>query len=69
MLDWQDDALCAQTAPDMFTPVTGESTTTPKKICALCTVRTQCLEYALTHDVEGIWGGTTRRERRKLTNA
>jgi WhiB family redox-sensing transcriptional regulator len=53
----------------MFTPVTGESTATPKKICALCTVRTQCLEYALTHDVEGIWGGTTQRERRKLTNA
>ena len=26
-----------------------------KRICGACTVQTDCLEYALTHEVKGYW--------------
>jgi hypothetical protein len=35
--------------------------------CTGCPVRTECLEYALaTNSADGIWGGTTERERRAI---
>lgn len=65
---WQDDALCAQTDPDIFLPDKGGSTRDAKRVCASCPVRRQCLEYALTQEFNpaGIWGGTSVRERRAL---
>lgn len=67
-LAWQDDALCAQTDPDMFFPEKqGAPARSPKAICAACPVVEQCLEYALaTAQTEGIWGGRTPRELRHL---
>lgn len=37
-----------------------------RDLCSGCPFRRSCLAYALTHDVEGIWGGTTHLERRRL---
>jgi len=37
-----------------------------QKICGTCPVQQECLDYALRHDVEGIWGGKYHSERRKL---
>ena len=38
-----------------------------KAICADCPVRQACLEHALAHrEREGVWGGTTERERRRI---
>lgn len=69
-LDWEDDALCAQTDPEAFFPEKGGSTRDAKKICGSCEVRTRCLEYALEHNQQfGIWGGLSERERRKLRKA
>lgn len=34
--------------------------------CAVCGIRAACLDYALTRDDYGIWGGLTRGERRTL---
>ena len=66
-LGWQADALCAQTDPEAFFPEKGGSTRDAKKVCAACTVRSQCLEYALANDERfGIWGGLSERERRRL---
>lgn len=66
-LDWQDDALCAQVALDIFFPERGGSTRQAKSICAECTVSEQCLSYALELDERfGVWGGLSERERRKL---
>ena len=32
-----------------------------------CTVRSECLEYALAHQIEhGVWGGASERERRRI---
>ncbi|MFT8395697.1 WhiB family transcriptional regulator [Propionibacterium sp.] len=66
-LEWQERALCAQTDPEAFFPEKGGSTREAKKVCQSCTVRAQCLEYALAHDERfGIWGGLSERERRCL---
>ena len=66
-LAWQEDALCAQTDPEAFFPEKGGSTRDAKRICAQCTVRSECLEYALNNDERvGIWGGLSERERRRL---
>ncbi|NHB85680.1 WhiB family transcriptional regulator [Tessaracoccus sp. HDW20] len=67
---WQAEALCAQTDPEAFFPEKGGSTREAKRVCLSCTVRTECLEYALSHDERfGIWGGLSERERRKLKRA
>ena len=64
---WQDDALCAETDPEAFVPEKGGSTREAKQVCRGCSVRAECLEYALDHDERfGIWGGFSERERRRL---
>ncbi|OFT26648.1 transcription factor WhiB [Brevibacterium sp. HMSC08F02] len=66
-LDWQDQALCAQTDPEAFFPEKGGSTREAKRVCASCEVRAECLEYALSNDERfGIWGGLSERERRRV---
>ncbi len=66
-LSWQNDALCAQTDPEAFFPEKGGSTREAKHICSTCSVRDECLEYALLNDERfGIWGGLSERERRRL---
>lgn len=67
---WMDDALCAQTDPEAFFPEHGGTTKPAKAICARCDVAQECLEYALrTGQTEGIWGGVSARDRRKLKPA
>ena len=64
---WRLDALCAQTDPEAFFPEKGGSTREAKRVCTGCSVRTECLEAALTNDERfGIWGGLSERERRRL---
>ena len=64
---WHQHALCAQTDPEAFFPEKGGSTREAKRVCSSCTVRAECLEYALANDERfGIWGGLSERERRKL---
>ena len=66
-LRWQDKALCAQVDPEIFFPEKGGSVRDPKRICGMCDVRAECLDYALTHgEAFGIWGGFSERERRRL---
>ncbi len=65
-LEWQNDALCAETDPEMFFPEKGGSTRQAKKICADCEVSAECLDYAMKHDETfGIWGGLSSKERKK----
>ncbi|AZA09833.1 Transcriptional regulator WhiB2 [Corynebacterium pseudopelargi] len=67
--EWQEQALCAQTDPEAFFPEKGGSTREAKRICSACSVRDECLEFALEHDERfGIWGGLSERERRRLKN-
>ena len=39
---------------------------TPRSLCAVCPVRNDCLNHALTHNEEwGMWGGMTPDERQR----
>lgn len=69
-LSWQAQANCVGVDPDIFFPERGASTKEAKAICAACSVREDCLEYALANGEKfGIWGGTSERERRRLRRA
>jgi WhiB family redox-sensing transcriptional regulator len=47
--------------------VSEEDAEEAKAICGLCPVRQPCLEHALVNrEREGVWGGLTDRERRRL---
>lgn len=68
--NWQAYGLCAQTDPEIFFPEKGDSTKEAKQTCLACTVRVECLEYALANDEQhGIWGGLSGNARRKLRPA
>ncbi|MEU4145751.1 WhiB family transcriptional regulator [Streptomyces parvulus] len=69
-LDWQEEALCAQTGAEFFFPEPGSSVRDAKRICALCPIRTACLDFALSNDERfGVWGGLSEKERLELRRA
>ena len=66
---WRKHAACRGLDVEVFYPVSDEEADAAeaKLICAQCPVRQACLEHALAaREREGIWGGTTERERRRL---
>ncbi len=64
---WQDFANCKGADPDLFFPERGASTRQAKGICRECSVRDDCLEFAIVSSEKfGIWGGLSERERRKI---
>lgn len=72
MASWRDSAACRGEDPDLWFPIGRSDEFAPeiekaKKICAVCPVRSDCLQDAL--DVPhkyGIWGGTDEWERATL---
>ncbi len=67
---WQMNANCLGVDPDLFFPERGASTKEAKAVCRSCTVREECLEYALANGEKfGIWGGMSERERRRIRRA
>ena len=61
------DALCAQTDPEIFFPEKGGSSKSAKDVCISCPIQNECLQYALkANEHFGIWGGKSERERRAL---
>lgn len=66
-MSWQKRAACAGLETEIFYPATDEEADVAKEICNECPVREACLEYALaSREKEGIWGGCTERERRRI---
>jgi len=64
---WQDLAACREFSVESFYPPTDQDGDEAKAICFTCSVREQCLEFALTAGERfGIWGGMTPQERRYL---
>lgn len=66
--EWNLAKACTPADAALFFPERGTDADTAKRICAGCTVRRECLTYALTPPVEkwGIWGGLSGKERRRL---
>ena len=66
---WRTRAACTGIDSDLFYPTSEDEAEADeaKAICAVCPVSTACLEHALAfREKEGIWGGTTERERRRI---
>jgi len=65
--EWQDLAACREIPVEMFFPPAEQESEVAKAVCANCTVRQPCLEFALAEAERfGIWGGLTSQERRSL---
>jgi WhiB family redox-sensing transcriptional regulator len=65
---WHQHGACRGADPSLFFPEQGESVKEAKAVCARCPVRADCLDYAMeNHEVVGIWGGLSARERRQLS--
>lgn len=64
---WRQRGACNGLDPTIFFPDSDEATEEAKSICALCPVRLSCLEHALaSRERDGVWGGTTEKERRRI---
>lgn len=64
---WKSRGACVGVDPDLFYPERGQSTQEAKAICRTCSVRLNCLDYAVRErEIWGIWGGTSERERRVM---
>ena len=66
-LDWKLDAACKDLDTDLFFPDSEANAGPALEVCASCPVRQQCLDFALlTRQDDGVWGGHTESERRRL---
>ena len=68
-ISWRRKGACQGLDPAVFFPDDGDEETAAVAIavCDTCDVRIACLEHALaSREKEGVWGGTTERERRRI---
>lgn len=64
---WRTQARCRGIDPEVFYPVAEDEADEAKAICADCSIRVACLEYALaSRERDGVWGGATEKERRRI---
>jgi hypothetical protein len=62
-------ALCAQVDPELWFPPRGGPTRDAKRLCRTCPAVDACLQYALEHPVDGVWGGTSVLDRKAIARA
>lgn len=61
------ELACAGEDPELFYPGPGGDPQPAVRVCSPCTVRAECLAWALKTDQRfGIWGGTTAGDRKRL---
>ena len=63
---WVLRANCAGTDPESFYPHRGQRAAAAIRVCRRCPVLAECLESALEQREEGVWGGTTERQRQRI---
>lgn len=63
-----EEAHADQSIAELFFPDPGgaRDAAEAKAICRRCEVQLECLEFALFTAVDGIWGGTTQKERQEI---
>jgi len=66
--DFDGSQPCTRIEPELFFPRGYLKPAPPaaRAACAACPFMRPCLGFALTHLVEGVWGGTTDKERDEL---
>ncbi len=67
-LSWRLRGACRGLDPEIFyTTTEDEGVERAKQVCSTCVVQQQSLEFALANrESEGIWGGATEKERRRI---
>jgi WhiB family redox-sensing transcriptional regulator len=64
--DWRELASCRSEDPELFFSETKEDRDKARRICSLCDVKNECLQYAReARERFGIWGGIDRTDRRQ----
>jgi WhiB family redox-sensing transcriptional regulator len=69
--DWRAAGACTTADPDLFFPfatgaVAAKQANQARRICMGCSVRAECLQFALdVGEAHGVWGGTTPEERQR----
>lgn len=64
--DWMERANCKGVDTQAFYPSDGDFAVEAIRACLGCDVRAECLDYALVNNEQGIWGGTSQRERARM---
>ncbi|MBI4101309.1 WhiB family transcriptional regulator [Candidatus Microgenomates bacterium] len=67
---WRKNAECRGVNPDIFFPrdkIEETQRQVAAKYCAVCVVKAECLDFALSwKEGLGVWGGMTEAQRRRL---
>jgi WhiB family redox-sensing transcriptional regulator len=68
---WRKRALCRDEDPELFFPLAEDGPDAwmideAKAICAVCPVRSACLDFALVAAADGTYGGMSQWERERL---
>ncbi len=71
-LAWRGEAACKYLPTELFFPIghgprAQAQTSVAKSVCNACSVRAQCLDYALAANAQyGVFGGMSEEERREV---
>jgi WhiB family redox-sensing transcriptional regulator len=68
-MTWVEQAACKEVGPGPWDSddETNNTYREARRVCRMCPVAAECLEWALTNDERyGMWGGMTPVERRDL---
>jgi WhiB family redox-sensing transcriptional regulator len=66
-LEWRMLGACRGLDASIFYPDTEAETEIAQQVCAECSVRDACLEFALARrEKVGVWGGASERDRRRI---
>ena len=65
------DANCLESEPDMFFAETDgpnyyQLLNSARRVCTGCPYQLECLTFAVEESLEGVWGGTSDGERRRM---
>ena len=77
-MTWRDRAACRGTDTETFFATAPRGShrydheeaardrESAKRVCRVCPVATECLEWAVEHGEHGVWGGTDENDRRRM---
>lgn len=64
---WEKRAACKDSDTEIYFPERNiKLIDYSKRSCNICPVQGNCMTYAIAHDEYGMWGGTTRAERKNM---
>lgn len=63
---WMDQKKCSPEQLSMFYSFEIEVIEEARRFCQDCPVIEECFQFAIFHNEDGVWGGTSERQRRKL---